>query len=80
MTSMAAKESTVDRFNPLPDDLSSGDCFDEYGAYLPTPGQIEEACLRIQAEWTPRERRKRYAGEISDLLWNLPVCRLQNAG
>ena len=27
--------------------------------YLPTPAQIRQECRRIQAGWSPQERRKR---------------------
>lgn len=83
MSAAFANESKWDRFNPLHDgseNPESTDCYDEYGAYLPTQHQIEAACSRIQSEWSPRERRKRYVGDIGDLMWNLPECRLQNAG
>jgi hypothetical protein len=32
---------------------------DQVPAYEPTPEQIREACMEIQAEWTPAERRRR---------------------
>jgi hypothetical protein len=50
MTAFSATESKWDRFNPIHDVPANDDHYDEYGAYLPTPGQIEDACLRIQAE------------------------------
>jgi hypothetical protein len=80
MTAAFAYESKWDRFNPIHDVPADEVHFDEYGAYLPTPQQIDEACRRIQEEWSLRERRKRYVGELGDLIWDLPVCRLQNAG
>lgn len=80
MSAASATVSKWDCFNPFHDVPANGDHFDEYGAFLPTPRQIEEACLQIQADWSPRERRKRYVGEVGDLIWDLPVCRLQTAG
>jgi len=32
---------------------------DQVPAYEPTPEQILAACLEIQGEWTPAERRRR---------------------
>jgi hypothetical protein len=32
--------------------------------YLPTPEEIRQACVQIQAKWTPRERLKRQLFEL----------------
>ena len=36
-------------------------CVARTRAYEPTPAQIARVCLRIQAGWTPAEKRKRTA-------------------
>lgn len=35
---------------------------DEKGEYIPTPAEIREACLAIQAGWSTGERTSRYWG------------------
>jgi hypothetical protein len=34
----------------------------QYGEYLPTPREIEEACREIRASWSAREHRQRCVG------------------
>ena len=40
--------------------------------YEPTAREIREACRRIRAQWTDRERRRR-AGQVADEHWTPPT-------
>lgn len=40
----------------------------------PTPEEIAEACLRIQATWSAAEKRRRWCyGQFDG--WTIPVCQ-----
>lgn len=45
--------------------------------YLPTPGDIAEACQNIRESWTLSEKRRRYVGKLigdeDDAMWLPPV-------
>ena len=43
--------------------------------YEPTPQDIRQACARIQATWSPRERAKRYRGPWA-AWWFPPIIQL----
>lgn len=43
----------------LDDDDDDDDASDPPGVFLPTEQEIRDACLAIQATWTPTERRSR---------------------
>ncbi len=46
---------------------------DQVPAYEPTPEQIRQACLEIQSEWTPAERRRR-ANQLSERMLQRQVA------
>jgi hypothetical protein len=33
-------------------------------SFMPTPEQIRQACLAIQAEWSDAERERRHVGDV----------------
>ena len=41
--------------------------------WVPTPDEIREACLRIQAKWTPEDERSRRV--VKNVGWEVPGVR-----
>ena len=45
--------------------------------YIPSPGEIAEACAAIRSGWTRSEKRRRFVGELMpdepDTGWSPPV-------
>jgi hypothetical protein len=58
-------------------DDPAGPIESQYGEYLPTPREIEEACREIRASWSAREHRQRCVGRRQVLrrhLLQTPRC------